>query len=242
MHPSELNFSPPEIIKRTRRINNEARSGIVNFHQGNFIRIGTQDFRKLFELYDEYFFDGYFGKNYNGKIVFDLSKRMTNAGGKVTQRKDSDVFKITLSTHLIFNTFNRDKRDIRVNGLVCSDRLEAVMRILEHEIVHLIELITFKQSSCKQTRFREMAHRLFLHTETTHQLVTQTEAAQRDFQLHIGDTVEFEFEGAICRGVITGIRKRATVMVEDKKGDYRDVKGKKYKKYYVPLQVLKQIK
>ncbi len=241
MHPSELSFSAPEIIKRTRRINHEARTGIANFHQGNFEQFGAQDIRQLFELYDRHFFDNYFAKEYSGKIFFKLSMNLTKTGGKVTSRKNSDYYIITLSAFLLYKTFKREKRDILVNGIVCKDRLEAAMRILEHEIVHLIELITYKQSSCKQARFREMAHRLFLHTETTHQLVTQKEAACRDFHLHIGDMVEFEFEGENCRGVMSGIRKRATVMVGDKKGDYKDDKGNKYKKYYVPLQVLKPV-
>jgi len=242
MNPVELKYSPAEVVKRLRRVSHEARTGIANFNQGNFEQISPQDIRRLFELYDRFFLDNYFDKTQSGRIFFDLSMRMTNAGGKITIRKNSDGYTITLSAFLLFKTFKRDKRDITVNGRICKDRLEAVMRILEHEIVHLIELITYGESRCKQPRFQDLAYRLFLHTDTSHQLVTQREAACRDFHLHIGDTVEFDFQGDTCQGVITGIRKRATVMILDKQGDYRDARGNKYKKFYVPLQLLRQVK
>lgn len=92
------------------------------------------------------------------------------------------------------------------------------MRILEHEIIHLLEMIIFKNSSCKNKRFKTIVKNIFGHSDVTHQLVTQKEVANKKMNLKIGDRVTFEFDGKRYFGFITNITKRATVMVRDKKG------------------------
>ena len=129
-----------------------------------------------------------------------------------------------------------------VNGIVCHDRLEATMRVLEHEIIHLIELIVFGSSSHSRPRFKRLSRNIFGHTDVTHQLVTQTEIAKKKFNLRVGDKVVFEFEGKQYRGIISRITKRATVMVENPHGAYVDAQGTHYTKYLVPLRFLKQVK
>ena len=127
-------------------------------------------------------------------------------------------------------------------GIVCCDRLEATMRILEHEIIHLLELVLFESSSCAQPRFRHLSHHIFGHADVTHQLVTQTERAREKFNLRRGDEVQFEFEGKVHRGIISRITKRATVMVKDSKGHYADAQGNRFMKCYAPLPLLRPTK
>jgi len=50
--------------------------------------------------------------------------------------------------------------------------------------------------------------------------------------------VWFVFEGRALTGMIYAITKRATVMVEDSKGPYVDRRGRRYQKYYVPVEKL----
>jgi hypothetical protein len=54
-----------------------------------------------------------------------------------------------------------------------------------------------------------------------------------------GWDLSFEYGGETYSGVISRITKRATVMVRDPAGDFRDLQGDPYSKYYIPLENLK---
>ena len=237
-----LKYTPVRIRRTNRKIYRQILQESENIDQGNFNAIAIKDFARLFELYDLHFFDRYFHNGHNGKIFFRLSERMTKAGGKIAYAKDTDVYTIYLSTALIFQTFGGVTREVTVNGIVCRDRLEATMRILEHEIIHLLELVFFDSTSCSKPRFKHLCQNIFGHTEVTHRLVTQAELAQEQHNLGIGSTVSFEYGGETHRGIISRITKRATVMVRDRAGDFRDLQGDRYSKYYIPLEDLKHVR
>lgn len=239
---TNLKYTSQEIEKKTKKIYCQILAESKNFDQKNFTMIGTDDLKRLFELYDLSFFDRFFYNNYKEKIFFRLSQRMTRSAGKTAYMKRTNAYVISLSTTLIFQTFHDVMREVVVNGIVCHDRLEATMHVLEHEIIHLLEFVVFGSSSCSQPRFKQLSCNIFSHRGVTHQLVTQTERAQKKFNLYVGDAVSFEFEGNLYRGIIYRITKRATVMVKDSKGPYVDSQGTRYSKYYVPLHFLKQSK
>ena len=89
-------------------------------------------------------------------------------------------------------------------------------------------------------RFKGIARRFFGHTQSTHQLPTRTEIAQHRFGIVPGQWVRFEFEGRHLRGFVNRIGQRATILVEHPGGDpYSD--GRKYRKYYVPLNRLQKL-
>ena len=236
-----LKYSPQEISKRTKTIYNDIISKSLNITRGNFDVIGTEDMQKHFYLYDRHFFNTFFHDNYRDVISFRLSRKMTKLGGKTEHRKDKARYRIVLSTYLLFQTFQDIEREIVVNGIVCHNRLEAAMRVLEHEIIHLLEMVLFHSSSCRKPRFKQLSRNIFGHTGVTHQLVTQAERAWKNMQLCPGEKVEFEFEGKMYQGIISRITKRATVLVEDPEGYLVDTKGTKYRKYYIPLQFLRKI-
>ena len=62
------------------------------------------------------------------------------------------------------------------------------------------------------------------------------------FNLTVGDNVTFEHDGETHHGFISRITKRATVMANDPKGDYKDPQGNRYSKYYIPLPLLEVVK
>ena len=239
---TNLKNTPTRIQRTNRKIYRQILRESENMDQGNFNAIAVKDFARLFELYDLHFFDRYFHNQYNGKIFFRLSERMTKAGGKIAYAKGTDIYTIYLSTALIFQTFGGVTREVTVNGIICRDRLEATMRILEHEIIHLLELVFFDSTSCSKPRFKRLSQNIFSHTEVTHRLVTQAELAQEQHNLGVGSTVSFEYGGDTHRGVISCITKRATVMVRDRAGDFRDLQGDRYSKYYIPLENLKHVR
>jgi hypothetical protein len=141
---------------------------------------------------------------------------------------------------MLFQAFNQDHRPVAVNGLPCTDRLQAMQRIFEHELIHLVELIAWGNSSCRGERFHALAQRIFGHTERTHRLITRREIACNHYGLHVGDRVRFNFEGQELTGILNRITKRATVLVE-REGGMRYSDGKHYAKFYVPISLLRRL-
>jgi len=238
---TELQYPSVQIFDFQESIYNGLINVSTNIHQGNFNSIATSDLSIMFSLYDEYFFNGSLNDEYPDAIFFNISSRMTKAAGKTTQYLENGIFVISISSTLIFQSFKDVDREIKVNGLVCQDRLEAMMCVFEHELVHLLELLAFDNSSCKKQRFKQISRNLFGHTDVTHQLITQYERAKEKYDMGIGDEVSFEYEGEEYIGIIYRITKRVTVMVKDENGNYEDSNGNSYLKYYVPLFMLTKI-
>jgi hypothetical protein len=115
-----------------------------------------------------------------------------------------------------------------------------MQRVVEHEMIHLCEMLVWIQSDCSARRFQGISHRLFKHTEHRHELVTPQERAVREFDIRPGTRVEFEANGMRLCGIVNRITTRATVLVPDSAGPrYND--GHHYAKYYVPIQRLHRL-
>ncbi len=248
-----LHFPADTVPVKTRAIHQAMCRDSPRVRDGNFTFIAPPDLALLFDLYDSHFFEGRLRALLRAggtPLFFKLSHRMTRTAATTTryERRGRRTvvtapalhYEIVVSTPLLFQTFGDVDRTVRVNGVVCHDRLEALQRILEHEIVHLLEMLTFGSSSCTSAQFQTLAWNLFAHTETRHDLVTQRERALARFDMRVGDQVSFELDGTRHVGVINRITKRATILVESERGTpYGD--GKKYLKFYVPLSMLKKI-
>jgi hypothetical protein len=240
--------SPAEICRRAGVVRAEVSARSPNLTTGSFIRIEAADLRLLFELYDRGFVDGSLARALagggDGGLRFRLSRRMTSAAGRLVCHRDGrrggrTAYEIVISTHLLFENFREGQREVQANGLVCGDRMDALQRIFEHELVHLAEVLAYGATSCGGKRFRGLARRLFGHAEVTHRLVTTREAARSDWGLTAGDRVTFRFRGSCREGLINRITKRATVLVADPRGArYSD--GNRYLKFYVPLHHLQR--
>ncbi len=215
--------------------------------EANFRATTAVDLRNMAELYDELFFENSclaLAKHHG--LSFRWSSRMTKAGGKTTRFVSHPIrilpakmhYEIALSSSLIFQTFQDGSREVRVCGRVCKNRLQAMQRIVEHETIHLAEMLVWIESDCAARRFQSIANRFFGHTEHRHELVTQRERAQKLFDIRLGSRVSFLHEGRKLVGVVNRITRRATVLVESEKGvRYND--GKRYEKFYIPIVNLK---
>ncbi len=230
-----LRYEQRDIERRVKKIHRLMLKVSENIRQPNFDVIGTKDLDLLFSLYKKEFIPEFVDDEH--EIRFALSRRLTRSAGNT--KYDGRVFVISLSVPLLFQTFGDVDRDVDVNGILCTDRLSAAMHVFEHEIIHVLEWIHFGNTSHNKPRFKQLALNIFGHSEITHQMVTQEERAAEVYDLAIGDEVTFEYGGKEHRGFITNITKRATVMVRDKEGMYRDDQGKRYTKYYIPLSYLK---
>jgi len=211
----------------------------------NFTRIHPADLEILFAEYDNNFFQGQINETLGTiPLYFRLSRRMTNSGGKTAYHGDRSGrrwYEIGVSTAILFECFTgEDHRPIMASGITCRDRLDALQRVMEHELVHLIEMLLWGKSSCSQPRFHAMTLRFFGHTTNKHLLITPREKALVKFGVRPGVVVRFKFEGVERTGIVNRVSRRATVLVEDREGQ-RYSNGKHYIKFYVPVQLLEAV-
>lgn len=251
-----------EIRQRQRRIHGEVLQLSRSMDSANFTRLDHDDLKRMAMLYDREFFGSRLlatiGRQ---RVKFGLSSRMTRIAGKLVTRSggrrsrspglpsgsrfggesesDPRRFELVLSTTLLFQAFADVDRPVTVTGLRCVDRLEAMQRVCEHELVHLLEMYFWRDSSCNGSRFQGIASRVFGHTEHRHDLITQSERAARNFDIRVGSPVEFWHAGKRIRGWVNRITRRATVLVEDDRGE-RFSDGRSYRRYYVPLEQLRR--
>ena len=230
-------FPEEEISMMLKQIQNCIIETSPHINSANFDSISSQDLELMFQLYDENFLNNFFRNRPGAKIKFRMSRRMTSSGGKTTKsRKNGKVeYEICLSSVLLFNAFQNGRKSVVVNGVECNSRLEAALRIMEHEIIHLLEMMIFNESSCGKRRFKLIAGNLFGHRDVKHQLRARRETTQTELNLKAGDYVKFKFKEVTKRGQIIRITRRATVMVKDCRGQYADEEGTRFSKYYVPL-------
>ena len=243
---SELDAS--QVRAQTRLIYDTVLKESPHLDGGNFTAIHTSVLKRLFNQYDSHYFKAKIGTTLGDvPLRFRLSKRMTKSAGKMThaistKRSSSQFYEISVSTTLLFQCFaGDDHRPISTNGIPCHDRMEALQRIMEHELVHVIEMLLWTTSSCSAGRFQSIASRFFGHTEHTHKLITPTERALATFGIKPGDQVRFCFEGAQYTGIVNRITKRASVLVKDTRGA-RHSDGKRYSTFYIPVEFLEIVR
>jgi hypothetical protein len=236
---NDLKYNSEEAISKRNNIRNKFIAKSKNVKTGNIERMSNLDLKILFCLYDEEFFGLYFTRSFKGNLTFSLSTRMTSAAGKTIYSKKikllqevEENYEIRMGIKFFFEYY-KVKRAKIVSGINTVDPLDAFQIVFEHELCHLMELHLYKESSCKKLRFKTMVYNMFGHTDVYHQLPTQKEIISEKYGFIIGQEVSFAHEGKKYSGFINKINKRATVMVKDKKGTYRDTANNAYSKWYV---------
>lgn len=243
-----INNPPDVLLSRRADIYAASLRESPRLGQGNFARIGVDDLAGLFRRYDQAFLDGWLASSLlaqaEGPLTFRLSGRMSRAGGKTTRFRRQgptgrlDRYEITIAFRLLLMTFGNVQRPVVVSGQPCRDRLDALQRIMEHEMIHLAELLAWGRSSCSARRFKNLAAGIFGHAGTKHDLVTPHELAQARHGVRVGSRVEFPIGGVHLVGRVNRISRRATVLVEASDGT-RYTDGHTYHKYYVPVPMLR---
>src|ERR1017187_1111003 len=225
------------IRQSVRQIHHTVLARSRYIRAANYTVIHPEDLELLFAAYDQVFFAGLCRRALDGrKLRFRLSPRMTKAGGTTARfvtAAGETFYEITVASSLLFEGFGKMDRRITVCGLECENRLEALQRIFEHEMVHLVEQLCWQSSNCAAPRFQDIARRFFLHRAHTHKLITRRERAAQS-GIRVGSRVSFLFEGHPLTGRVNRLTKRATVLVEDPEGE-RFSDGRRYRKFYVPI-------
>ncbi|MGE5391288.1 MAG: hypothetical protein ACM3PE_09530 [Deltaproteobacteria bacterium] len=242
----KIRYDDAEVIEKRRQIREAFIKQSADVKSPDIKKISSEDLELLYELYDRIFFQDWFRANFRGTLVFSFSRRMTKSAGITSFPRDIDpsrpsnvAAKVKISMDFILR-YGSAKGERSVAGIGTESSLEALQLIFEHELVHVIEFIHFRRSSCKGKRFKTIAHNLFGHTESYHRLPTNQEIARQQLGIVPGDRVSFPFEGIQLEGIVHRINKRATVMVPDRHGSFADKKGNRYAKYYVPLSIIRK--
>ncbi|MDB4338866.1 SprT-like domain-containing protein [Rubripirellula sp.] len=217
------------------------------FQGPNFNRVGRDDLVRMVKQYDERFFGGKVLPLAKAEgLDFSISSRMTKVAGKLVTHYENGTaegrrrFEMVLSSTLLFQTFEDSGQAVEVTGRLCRNRLEAMQRVVEHEFVHLVEMLIWNDGNCNESRFQSIAKRYFAHTDYRHSLITQRERAAMRFNVRLGDQVRFKHEGRFISGRVNRITRRATVLVPSDRGQlFCD--GKRYQRFYVPLEKLKKV-
>lgn len=244
---TQRRLSQRQRLERETSVYRHVLQNSQRISRGNFSSLAPADLGMIFHAIDEDFFDGCLSiaceKLTSKPLSFRLSTRMTSSGGMTTMQhaggwRPATEFEIAVATTPLFETFKIDST-AQVGGRLCHDRLEALQRIMEHEIVHLIELLLWEDSNCSANPFREIVHRFFGHLESNHQLLTPRDVARQKLGISIGDKVRFTKGTQTMEGYVNRISKRATVLVHSHLG-HRYSDGQRYEKFYVPLTNLKK--
>lgn len=233
---------------------------IPYFKKPNFTKLSSKDLKFVYDQIDSIYFLNYLSRivsNEKKEVTFRVSTRMTSRAGQLlTDRRRPNLHELGISSFLLFEAFSKeatttDEREITVNGIKCFDRLDCILRIMEHEIVHLLMCcISFTRlipglldddnqftESYHGPFFQRVAKRLFGHTDFQHDLITRHEKAFTEVGIEVGKMVEFGYDGEKFIGKVNRVQKRVTVLVKDSSSDaipFSD--GFSYKKYYVPIK------
>ncbi len=240
-------FPKESILNWQREIHEQTLLLSRSIDKPNFTKVSKADVARMIRMYDDRFFGGRILPVAEAEgLTFGLSSRMTRIAGKlVTQYPEGTheglrSFELVLSSTLLFQTFEDVDRPVEVTGRLCKDRLEAMQRIAEHEFVHLIEMLIWNDGNCSEARFQSIAKRYFAHTDYQHDLITQKERAAVRFDIRVGDHVRFGHDGRYLYGRVNRITKRATILVPNDSGEkFSD--GKRYVRFYVPLERLQKV-
>lgn len=187
--------------------------------------------RMVFESIDKVYLDGFFATNFKNKFEFLTSNRLRTSAANIELKPDNSKFIITVSSAIFDLNFRNSGDIVTVNGIHCGNKLEALVGIIQHEMVHAIEWVNDRRTE-HNDKFRQNSYCLFGHREIQHCLKVpgknhETYLPGRREDFSVGQLVNFSDNGEMFHGRIARIGKRATVMVGPKK-------------WYVPIGLLKK--
>ena len=129
---NNLATDPSRAASGARRIAAELSEASPRLNSPDFEEISSRDLWLLFHEYDRHFFGGQLadclGSSPREHLGLRLSSRMTSAGGKALHYRGSSParFEIVVSSHLLFTNFAPGEEPVRINGLRCHSRLDAL--------------------------------------------------------------------------------------------------------------------
>lgn len=186
---------------------------------GEYPTLSEAMMKEMYEFYDANFFYGLLSKQVgNRAVTYKISNKATKSAGSLRM---GDPVRITLSQP-IFRDVVGNVDNLSVNGLSVSNRMDAIMRVMEHELVHLALSSSDTDKHAVEghgTLFKAIVKGLFGHTETTHQLISKipssVECLAKEL-LRVGDVVSYRSKaGDIVTGKVIKLNPvRAQLLLE----------------------------
>ena len=183
----------------------------------NFTGLTKAHVSRAFALIDKGLLDGQLApllKEERRTISFRVAPRMTaRAGQLLTVHAKPRQHELAISSTLLMQTFSgaaATARKITVNGCPCADRTEALLRVMEHEMIHLLFACEGMPASCRKQPYHGPAfcsavQKLFGHSDYRHDLITPREVAAVQSGVESGCTVRFTLYGETLTGKYTRI-------------------------------------
>lgn len=244
----QLVISPDQSAENRSRVYDMVLGKSIRINRANFIGFATSDLKLIVDCYDQMLLGGAIEELLllrGARLSFQINNRLRTSAGRLVTRKlpgGTKEYRLESSASMFFRSFSEEYQGpFTVNGLLARDRLSALIIVMEHETLHLVEELMFHQTSCSRNRFRRLAFAWFGHTESTHALLTPREEARRQ-GIHVGDQVRFHFQNRDYCGLVNRVTRRATILVPCEGGEgelYND--GMSYQKFYVPLTLLEKV-
>lgn len=237
--PFDFPLSPDVIAERRAQILADLTGYDAGFAKTPVTSIRAVTLGRMLRLYDTLFFSSLLSRAF-GELEVTISFRLTSAAGKFIYQRAPDKrmehAEIRMSGDFLMRLTDGP---FLLNGLSAATPQEAFLLVFEHELCHAAETALTGRTG-HSANFKALALGLFGHTDTRHSLPTRRQEAAEN-GIVPGAAVRFAFEGGSLSGIVSHIGKRATVMVPDPRGDYRDRRGKRYARYYVPLSMLERL-
>jgi hypothetical protein len=189
---------------------------------GEYPTITEDMMKEIYEYYNTHFFYGLLRKQVGNKgIIFEVSNKATRAAGSARM---SIPIRVMLSEKIFSEVTEKNILSVTANGLHVTNRMDAILRVMEHELTHVILSTSDDDSHLIEGHgnlFKTIVLNLFGHTATTHSLIVSKNLLNKQRlskdQVEVDDYVSFILkDGKIVTGKI--LKKnpiRAKVKITD---------------------------
>lgn len=205
------------------------RCGLAPFFTADDVNGNHGVLEATYRLYDGLHDGAFSAKLLKAKkrLTFAWNNRTVSAAGRCHLRDYG--YHIDFSTHILFSELTEDTAGrTSCNGVAAPDRLTALLLVMEHELVHMIQHLDADLWNNEHgAMFQAVAQGLFGHTQYRHEL-TLAEKVTADGTLHrfaLGDRVSFVRDGETVRGVVVQITHKNLKIRPDGASDGDDESG-----------------
>jgi hypothetical protein len=186
----------------------------------------ARDLKVLFNLYNEYFFNG----SLPSRVSLELSDRLSKTAGLCSRGSGECEYKIIIARNLFQNLSLLEGQATQSGGITCRTSLQCLQLTFEHELIHLMikdKRLDYRNSDQKiygphGQLFKDLIYAYFGQTRTTHNigriiLSDETNEPLQKENATIGRPVSYFIDGKLYKGVITRpSRTNAKILLLDR--------------------------
>ncbi len=173
---------------------------------GNFNSLSNKIVEETFYIIDKIYFDNNinkFIKKSGSSLKFNASNKLSSTAGLCKykyyldeyDRVEYGKYEIVISKKIIDSLFQNKKiKSLKINGLLCKDKLECYINLYQHEITHLLIAIFCHREGegmgGHTQMFKALVYALFGHTKYKHWLLAGDGSKLEEDELYNKTNVE----------------------------------------------------